>query len=131
MGFLSLARSNPEELGADCSGICKTESEVNGATSKSTAAWLGHSTVLINFFGINILTDPVLFPRIGIRIPFLFTIGPKRLTEPALRVDELPRIDFILLSHAHFDHIDWRTLNHLSRGGARRRNSLPRRERAI
>src|SRR5690349_19458123 len=49
-----------------------------------TAAWLGHSTVLINFFGITVLTDPVLFPRIGIRIPFLFTIGPKRLTAPAL-----------------------------------------------
>ena len=80
-----------------------------------TAAWLGHSTVLINFFGINILTDPVLFPRIGIRIPSLFTIGPKRLTAPALTVDELPRIDLILLSHAHFDHTDWRTLHHLSR----------------
>src|ERR1700726_1440833 len=80
-----------------------------------TAAWLGHSTVLINFFGINILTDPVLYPRIGIRIPFLFTIGPKRLTQPALTIDELPRIDIILLSHAHFDHIDTRTLHRLSR----------------
>src|ERR1700719_3454097 len=78
-----------------------------------TAAWLGHATVLINFFGINILTHPALFPRIGIRIPFLFTIGPKRLTAPALTVDELPRIDVILLSHAHFDHLDWRTLSHL------------------
>ena len=47
-----------------------------------TAAWIGHSTVLINFFGINILTDPVLFSRIGIRLPG-FTIGPKRLTAPA------------------------------------------------
>jgi L-ascorbate metabolism protein UlaG (beta-lactamase superfamily) len=80
-----------------------------------TAAWLGHSTVLINFFGITILTDPVLFPRIGIQIPFLFTIGPKRLTAPALGVDELPKIDIILLSHAHFDHIDRRTLRRFGR----------------
>jgi L-ascorbate metabolism protein UlaG (beta-lactamase superfamily) len=75
-----------------------------------TAAWIGHATVLINFFGINILTDPVLFPRIGIRLPG-FTIGPKRLIAPALQIHELPRIDLILLSHAHFDHFDLRTLN--------------------
>src|SRR6266850_211338 len=80
-----------------------------------TLAWLGHATVLINFFGIKILTDPVLFPRIGIRIPFLFTIGPKRLTAPALSVRELPEIDLVLLSHAHFDHIDTRTLHRLDR----------------
>lgn len=79
-----------------------------------TAAWLGHATVLINFFGINIITDPVLFPRCGIRLPGM-TIGPKRLTAPALRVSELPRIDLVLLSHAHFDHFDLRTLHHLSR----------------
>jgi Beta-lactamase superfamily domain len=70
-----------------------------------TFAWIGHATVLINFFGIKILTDPVLFPRIGIRLPG-FTIGPKRLTAPALKFRELPRIDLILLSHAHFDHLD-------------------------
>src|SRR5438093_1051245 len=75
-----------------------------------TVAWLGHATVLINFFGIKILTDPVLFPRIGIRLPG-FTIGPKRLIAPALKFDELPRIDIILLSHAHFDHFDLRTLD--------------------
>jgi L-ascorbate metabolism protein UlaG (beta-lactamase superfamily) len=75
----------------------------------ATLAWLGHATVLINFFGVKILTDPVLFPRIGIRLPG-FTIGPKRLTAPALEVDELPKIDVILLSHAHFDHLDLRTL---------------------
>ncbi|HEV3242797.1 MAG TPA: MBL fold metallo-hydrolase [Chthoniobacterales bacterium] len=79
--------------------------------ARLTAAWLGHATVLVNFFGINILTDPVLFPRIGIRIPLLFTIGPKRFTAPALTVDELPKIDIVLLSHAHFDHIDLRTLH--------------------
>ena len=74
-----------------------------------TAAWIGHATVLINFFGIKILTDPVLFPRIGIRLPGL-TIGPKRLTAPALEFRKLPKIDIVLLSHAHFDHFDLRTL---------------------
>jgi L-ascorbate metabolism protein UlaG (beta-lactamase superfamily) len=77
--------------------------------ARITLAWLGHATVLINFFGVKILTDPVLFPRIGIRLPG-FTIGPKRLTAPALEFHELPKIDLVLLSHAHFDHFDLRTL---------------------
>ena len=80
-----------------------------------TVAWLGHSTVLINFFGVTILTDPVLSSRIGIRLPGL-TIGPKRLTEPALRFEELPPIDLVLLSHAHFDHLDLRTLRSFDEG---------------
>jgi L-ascorbate metabolism protein UlaG (beta-lactamase superfamily) len=74
-----------------------------------TLAWIGHATVLIIFFGIKVLTDPVLFSRIGIRLPG-FTIGPKRLTAPALEFEELPKIDIVLLSHAHFDHFDLRTL---------------------
>ena len=83
--------------------------------SEVTAAWIGHATVLINFFGIKVLTDPVLFPRIGIRLPG-FTIGPKRLTAPALKFRELPRIDLIVLSHAHFDHFDLRTLHRFDEG---------------
>jgi L-ascorbate metabolism protein UlaG (beta-lactamase superfamily) len=79
-----------------------------------TAAWLGHSTVLINFFGFTILTDPALFPRIGVRFPG-FTIGPKRLTAPALRARDLPPVDLVLLSHAHFDHFDLRTLHQVTR----------------
>lgn len=82
-----------------------------------TGAWLGHSTVLLNFFGIWIITDPVLFPRIGIQLPF-FTIGPKRLTQPALTFAELPPIDLVLLSHAHFDHLDTRTLRCFGRNTA-------------
>ena len=79
------------------------------SNTQVTLAWLGHSTVLINFLGVTILTDPALFPRIGIRLPG-FTIGPKRLTAPALEFHQLPKIDVIILSHAHFDHLDLRTL---------------------
>lgn len=70
-----------------------------------TAAWLGHASVLINFYGVTILTDPVLFGRIGADTPF-GTIGPKRLVQPALTPRQLPHIDLVLISHAHMDHLD-------------------------
>jgi len=74
-----------------------------------TLAWIGHSTVLINFYGVKILTDPVLFERIGLF--FLgMTFGPQRYSAPALELDELPKPDLILLSHAHMDHMDYHTL---------------------
>jgi L-ascorbate metabolism protein UlaG (beta-lactamase superfamily) len=80
-----------------------------------TLAWLGHSTVLINFFGVRILTDPVLGPRVGILTPF-GTMGLKRLVAPALTATELPPIDVVVLSHAHYDHFDTATLARLNRG---------------
>jgi len=70
--------------------------------------------VLINFFGLNIITDPVFFDRCGIRVPPL-TIGPKRYLACALTPAELPRIDLVLLSHAHFDHLDLCSLRVLPR----------------
>jgi L-ascorbate metabolism protein UlaG (beta-lactamase superfamily) len=80
--------------------------------TRVTAAWLGHSTVLINFFGMTILTDPVLGKRVGADTP-LGNIGPKRLIAPALKLSELPPIDLVLLSHAHMDHLDPATLRDL------------------
>jgi L-ascorbate metabolism protein UlaG (beta-lactamase superfamily) len=77
------------------------------------AAWIGHATVLINFYGLTILTDPVMMPRIGADIG-LATVGPKRLVAPPLAVNELPPIDLILLSHAHMDHFDMPTLHKFS-----------------
>jgi len=70
-----------------------------------TLAWLGHATVLINFYGVRILTDPTLFARIGIDA-WVGSIGPLRLTACALGPDALPDIDLLLVSHAHFDHLD-------------------------
>ena len=79
-----------------------------------TASWLGHSTVLINFYGVNILTDPILGARAGLPIGPL-TLGPKRYVDSALRFSGLPPVDLILLSHAHMDHFDLRTLRRFDR----------------
>jgi L-ascorbate metabolism protein UlaG (beta-lactamase superfamily) len=76
------------------------------------AAWLGHSTVLIKMDGFTILTDPVFSDRAGIDLG-LFTLGIKRLVAAALPRERLPRIDLVLLSHAHMDHTDLPSLRAL------------------
>ncbi|MGI8744598.1 MAG: MBL fold metallo-hydrolase [Bryobacteraceae bacterium] len=78
------------------------------------AAWLGHSTVLLKVDGFTILTDPVLGARCGVRVGPV-VVGMKRLVAPALWRKQLPPIDLILLSHAHFDHLDQATLRGLER----------------
>jgi L-ascorbate metabolism protein UlaG (beta-lactamase superfamily) len=80
------------------------------------AAWLGHSSVLLKIDGVTILTDPVLGDRVGLNIGGV-TVGLKRLVAPALRADQLPRIDLVLLSHAHMDHFDLATLRDLEHRG--------------
>ncbi|HWN17906.1 MAG TPA: MBL fold metallo-hydrolase [Gemmatimonadales bacterium] len=77
-----------------------------------TVGWLGHATVLLNFLGSWILTDPALERRIGLGRG-LAKLGPRRLVEPALRPTELPPLDLVLLSHAHMDHTDLGTLRRL------------------
>jgi L-ascorbate metabolism protein UlaG (beta-lactamase superfamily) len=83
-------------------------------TDRLTVAWLGHATVLMNFCGSWLLTDPALERRIGIGRG-LAKLGPQRLVEPALRPRELPALDALLLSHAHMDHTDSGTLRLLRR----------------
>ena len=74
-----------------------------------TIAWLGHATVLLDFHGSWVLTDPALERRIGPGRG-LAKLGPRRLVQPALEAHELPALDAVLLSHAHMDHTDLGTL---------------------
>ena len=78
-----------------------------------SATWIGHSTVLIQIGDTTILTDPVMFDRIGLYV-LGYTVGLQRYTKPAIPVEKLPKIDIVLLSHAHIDHMDLETLNWLT-----------------
>lgn len=78
-----------------------------------SATWIGHSTVLIQIGNTTILTDPVMFDRIGLYV-LGYTVGLQRYTKPAIPVEKLPKIDIVLLSHAHIDHMDLETLNWLT-----------------
>lgn len=80
------------------------------------AAWLGHTSVLLKIDGVTILTDPVFSNRVGLSFGG-FTLGIKRLVTPALALPELPKIDLVLLSHAHFDHFDIPSLRALESQG--------------
>ena len=74
------------------------------------AIWIGHSTFLINNGEINILIDPVFSERVS---PFSF-VGPKRMIPPAIEINQLPKIDIVLISHNHYDHLDIASLSKLS-----------------
>ena len=70
---------------------------------------VGHSTVLIQTEGLNILTDPIWSLRAS---PFKY-FGPKRVHPPGIRFEDLPKIDLILISHNHYDHLDLHTIHQL------------------
>lgn len=79
-------------------------------------AWLGHSTVLMKVDGVTILTDPAFSNRVGLNFGPM-TLGLKRIVAPALAIPDLPKIDLVLLSHAHMDHFDVPSLQELESRG--------------
>ena len=71
-----------------------------------TIADLGHSTLLMDWYGVRVLSDPTLFNRVGLSIASLLTIGPHRYAAPPLAPTQLQNLDVILITHAHMDHLD-------------------------
>ena len=76
---------------------------------RMVVTWIGHSTVLVQAGGINILTDPIYSQKAG---PWGL-VGPSRVRDPGIAFDDLPHIDLVLVSHNHWDHMDLATLKRL------------------
>ncbi len=79
--------------------------KLNSIKNNNYIGWIGHATFLIKLGNTTIITDPVFSKNAG---PLIF--GPKRYTEPALNLNELPKIDLFLLTHNHYDHQDMGTI---------------------
>jgi L-ascorbate metabolism protein UlaG (beta-lactamase superfamily) len=76
------------------------------------AFWIGHASVYIEIDGLRLLVDPVFSDHAS---PFAF--GPKRFHPPPIALAELPKIDAVLITHDHYDHLDMRTVQHLAQQG--------------
>jgi len=78
-----------------------------------TIANLGHSTLLMDWFGTRVISDPTLFNQVGLSLDSLLTIGPRRRVAPPLTPAQLRNVDVILITHAHMDHLDLPSLRAL------------------
>lgn len=85
-------------------------------TSGLRVTWFGHSTVLVELGGVRILTDPHFSERSS---PVSWT-GPRRFFAPPMQIEALPRIDAVVISHDHFDHLDEGSIRRLVAAGVER-----------
>jgi L-ascorbate metabolism protein UlaG (beta-lactamase superfamily) len=116
-GFLDVLRwkltSRPEPSPRFVADVeqSKPPSFVEGNELRITL--INHSTLLLQQSGSHILTDPIWSERAS---PFTWA-GPRRRRKPGVRWEDLPRIDTVLLSHNHYDHLDLATLRRLADRG--------------
>ena len=107
-----MRQREPDPLPPDPSEIATIVGEADleliaAPAERPRATWIGHATTLVQYRGINYLTDPHLT-----QYPFYFEMFVKpRYTRPALTFDQLPPIDFVVISHNHYDSLDHRTVD--------------------
>ena len=93
----------PERVAPDLDAL-------RGAGPNPSVTWVGHATLLVRMGGLRFLTDPNWSTRAG---PTRFT-GAHRHVAPGVEIGDLPPIDFVVISHNHYDHMDMPTLRRLA-----------------
>jgi N-acyl-phosphatidylethanolamine-hydrolysing phospholipase D len=109
-GFMRSRRGAPPLVATDAAFLRE-----NATHSTPTVTWIGHATVLVQMDHVTILTDPIWSATAS---PLAW-LGPRRFVPPPLALDALPPIDFVLISHNHYDHLDLPTLRRLAARGTR------------
>jgi L-ascorbate metabolism protein UlaG (beta-lactamase superfamily) len=102
----------PKPPAAPIVGVSPNLDLINSDSTQARVTWVGHSTLLVQIDGLNILTDPHWGQRAS---PFSFA-GPKRHQAPGIPFDKLPTIHAVVISHNHWDHLDKDTLQALMSG---------------
>lgn len=90
--------------------VANDGSALRAGSENPSITWIGHSTLLVQLDGLNMLTDP----NWGRRASPLSWAGPRRLNAPGLAFEDLPRIDVVVISHDHYDHLDLGTVTRLA-----------------
>jgi L-ascorbate metabolism protein UlaG (beta-lactamase superfamily) len=109
-----LSNGNGRTPGAPLPSVDPREAWSRAPDSGLRATWLGHSTVLLEMDGHRVLTDPVWGTRAS---PFRL-LGPKRFQPVPLRLRQMPEVDVVVISHDHYDHLDYPTIRALARHSA-------------
>lgn len=107
--WLNQVSTNPQDYKIET--IPNDGSEVREFRGKWSVTWIGHATTLVQMNGFNILTDPIWSERCS---PVSWA-GPKRYTQPGIDLDNLPKIDAIIISHNHYDHMDLATIRSIQK----------------
>ena len=106
-----LSNGNRRVPGAPLPSVDPREAWGRPSASGLRTTWLGHSTVLLEMDARRLLTDPVWGTRAS---PFRL-LGPKRFQPVPLRLREMPEVDVVVISHDHYDHLDYPTIHALAR----------------
>ncbi len=101
------APASPERIAIELSDEWKKKD----FSENNYAVWVGHATFVIKNNDITVLTDPIFSNRAS---PVGF-LGPKRLIPPAISIKDLPKIDVIVISHNHYDHLDIKSIKKIQR----------------
>lgn len=94
----------------DAPRVLNDGAALRASSVNPSITWIGHSTLLVQLDGVNFVTDP----HWGARASPVSWGGPRRLSPPGLAFEDLPRIDVVIISHDHYDHLDLGTVERLA-----------------